>query len=261
NTVYVSLVTVNGENGFAVERKGYARATNLAATLKDMATRREVQRAETISEIRAATLQQIEQDGAAALSLRKVARNIGMSPAGIYRYYENRDALPPDLIADAFVDLGQAVTNSAGADGQAPARLIAAAKGYRDWSFANRNRFSLIFGTPVPGYSAPEDGPTVEAAGELGLAWGRIFAEGVADGSLDVDAFDGAVLEERVAEVVPFLEVTAAGIRAVNTWWAFVHGLVVLEMQRHITWAIADPAAFFTGEIERWLDQVCADAK
>ena len=64
-------------------------------------SRRERLRASTIDEIKHAALAQIENDGAAALSVRGVARDIGMSPAGLYRYYDGRDALLTELITDA----------------------------------------------------------------------------------------------------------------------------------------------------------------
>jgi AcrR family transcriptional regulator len=224
-----------------------------------MATRRDLQRAETVRQIRAATLQQIEQDGAAALSLRKVARQIGMSPAGIYRYYDSRDALLTDLIADAYDDLADAVTEGAGSPRLVTQRLVGSAQGYRRWSLDNPNRFSLIFGTPVPGYVAPEQGPTADAARRVGLAWGDLFRAGVSEGCLDVESWHGEMLPGGLELIEQSPEITAAGIRAVNAWWALVHGLVSVEIQRHFTWAVPDPGEFFVAELNRWLVQVRVD--
>lgn len=178
-----------------------------------------------------------------------------MSVAGLYRYYDGRDALFTELIADAFEDLATAVAGRAGVADPTPDRLLAAASGYRDWSLSNPNRFMLIFGSPVPGYSAPEAGPTVDAAFSLGLAWWAIIRAGVMDATLDLAAWEGdrPRPDDGSADRI---EASDAEVRAVNAIWALVHGLVVLEMQDHFSWAIADTEGFFIGEVERWLDQL-----
>ena len=79
-----------------------------------MPTRRELTRTATIAQIKRAALDQIEHEGAPALSIRGVARAIGMSPAGLYRYYDGRDALLTDLLTDAYMDLARAVAAAAG---------------------------------------------------------------------------------------------------------------------------------------------------
>ena len=79
-----------------------------------MSTRRELTRTATIAQIKQAALDQIEHEGAPALSIRGVARAIGMSPAGLYRYYDGRDALLTDLLADAYMDLARAVATASG---------------------------------------------------------------------------------------------------------------------------------------------------
>ena len=78
------------------------------------ATRREKNRAATLAEIKAAALDQIASEGAGALTLRGIARAIGMSPAGLYRYYDGLDALITELITDAYNDLADAVNALAG---------------------------------------------------------------------------------------------------------------------------------------------------
>lgn len=220
-----------------------------------MSSRRAKARADTIERIKAASLVQIEEAGAANLSLREVGRQIDLSVAGLYRYYDSRDALLTELIADAFADLALAVSRPADTDEPAPDRLLAAALGYRNWSLRNRHRFMLVFGTPVPGYAAPEGGPTVDAVFSLGIAWGEIVHAGSVEGTIDISTWHGAPLPPS-DHPSGRVDATAAEIRAVNSLWAFVHGLVVLEMQHHFSWAIEDAGAFFVGEIHRWLAQL-----
>jgi AcrR family transcriptional regulator len=219
-----------------------------------MATRQEQRRAETIAEIKSAALAQIEQGGATNLSLRAVSREMQMSVAGLYRYYDNRDALLTDLIADAYLDLGEAVANAGRSATDQPG-LLAGALAYRAWSLQNPNRFALIFGSPVPGYSAPKAGPTDDAAFSLGIAWGAIVRDSVEAGTFDVSAWDGPISLDDAALAEINIKESAAGIRAVASWWSFVHGLVAVEMQNQFAWIIADPEDFFIGELKRWLGQ------
>ena len=115
------------------------------------ATRREKNRAATIEEIKGAALSQITSEGVGGLTLRGIAREIGMSPAGLYRYYDGLDAIITELITDAYTVLADAVTAAMATDASATDRLRDGMLAYRQWSVDHRNRFLLIFGTPIPG--------------------------------------------------------------------------------------------------------------
>jgi AcrR family transcriptional regulator len=222
-----------------------------------MTTRRARLRAETIDEIKRAAIDQIESDGAASLSLRGVARDIGMSPAGLYRYYDGRDALLTELITDAYTDLAIAVeTAIASGSGSAAARLAAGIRAYRRWALAEPNRFLLIFGTPVPGYAAPEGGPTVEANRRMGQAFFALAAEALARGELDPEAGREPTPGELAFadEVAAELTLPAAVVGLLLGTWAHWHGIVALEVTHQFDWIYADDAdTFFNGEIDRML--------
>ncbi len=79
-------------------------------------TRRERVRAETTVEIKEIALQQMAEQGAASLSLRAIAREMGTSAPAIYRYFPNRDALVTALIIDAYNSLADSL--QAANDGQ-----------------------------------------------------------------------------------------------------------------------------------------------
>ena len=147
-------------------------------------TRRERLRAATVAEIKQAALEQIAAEGATALSIRGIARSIGMSPAGLYRYYDSLDALLTELIADAYNDLADAVVTATTSPGSVRQRLLAGMLAYREWCLEHPNRFLLVFGTPIPGYAAPEEGPTVEANRRIGTAFFAVVAEGWSAGAL-----------------------------------------------------------------------------
>ncbi|MFN8171993.1 MAG: TetR/AcrR family transcriptional regulator [Candidatus Nanopelagicales bacterium] len=122
-------------------------------------TARERARAEITQEILETARRHLARDGAAALSLRAVARDCGMVSSAIYRYFPSRDALLTRLIIDAYDSLGAAVEESARASarrGLVP-RFVAAGVAVRDWAVANPHEYALLYGSPVPGYAAPQD--------------------------------------------------------------------------------------------------------
>jgi AcrR family transcriptional regulator len=220
-------------------------------------TRRERARAATLEEIKRAALEQIATVGGAGLSLRGVARAIGMSPAGLYRYYDGRDALLTDLIADAYgalaAALEEAAVGSAGAT--APARLLAVAAAYRRWALDHPSRFLLIFGTPVPGYAAPEGGPTTVAMQRVGFAFLSVAAAGLSAGELRAPARRTAPNETRAAGSLP-AGFPAEAVAPLLGLWGSLHGLVTLELVGQLDWAFPAAETFFEAEmsaaIARW---------
>lgn len=165
-------------------------------------TARERARAELTREIKEEARRQLAATGANGLSLRAVARALGMVSSALYRYYPSRDDLLTALIIDAYDALGeaaeQAVASAAadgaagsgrGASGMARARWIAACHAIRAWARANPHEYALIYGSPVPGYRAPE--ATIGPASRVPLAFAGVLASAAASGELDADAHRG----------------------------------------------------------------------
>ena len=107
-----------------------------------------------------------------------------MSPAGLYRYFDSLDSLLTELIADAYNDLADTVDTATTGPGTVRERLLAGMLAYRRWSLDHPNQFLLIFGTPIPGYAAPEEGPTVEANRRVGAAFFDVVVDGWRTGTL-----------------------------------------------------------------------------
>jgi AcrR family transcriptional regulator len=158
-------------------------------------TARERARAELTREIKEEARQQLAATGADGLSLRAVGRALGMVSSALYRYYPSRDDLLTALIIDAYNALGdaaeQAIASAAtrGADGSggaasgtARAGWIATGCAIRDWARANPHEYALIYGSPVPGYRAPE--ATVGPASRVASAFAGLLASAVASGEL-----------------------------------------------------------------------------
>ena len=120
-------------------------------------TLREERREETLQQIKHLAWQQMNQQGPANLSLRAIARDMRLSSAAIYRYFENREDLLTELCKDAYQHQVAALqTLPPAAPGEDPVqRILQLSRLYRQWSHHNPEKFALIYGTPVPGFHQP----------------------------------------------------------------------------------------------------------
>lgn len=178
-------------------------------------------RAELVQEIKEVARRQLAEAGA-NLSLRAVARELGMVSSAIYRYFASRDELLTALILDAYNSLGEAAEGADVAVRKRSdyfGRWLAVAHAIRDWAVARPHEYALIYGSPVPGYAAPPD--TVEPAMRPVVALGTIINE--ADVADKRSAEHGApVPRGLVAELRRIRDVVAPGVSEA----AIVQGLI-----------------------------------
>ena len=128
----------------------------------EIRTPRERARAQTIADIIRLGRQHLAEHGAAALSLRAVARDLGVVSSAVYRYVGSRDELLTLLLVDAYNDLGDAVdaaVESVPAE-EPRGRFAALARAVRGWALREPARYGLLYGSPVPGYQAPAERTT-----------------------------------------------------------------------------------------------------
>lgn len=144
-------------------------------------------RARTLEDIVTIGRKHLAAGGAEALSLRAVARDLGVVSSAVYRYVASRDELLTLLVVDAYDELGDAVDAAVeGADPADPrAQFFALGRAVRRWAVAEPARYALIFGTPVPGYHAPAE-RTTEPGTRVVLRLVRILAEAYRAGALEV---------------------------------------------------------------------------
>lgn len=182
----------------------------------DVRTPRERYRAQVQEEIKKHAWEQIAVAGASALSLNAIAKQIGMSGPALYRYFANRDELITELIRDAYRSLADTfhAHSAAGAD------LTGLAQALRQWALADPQRYLLLYGTPVPGYHAPED--TARIASEI-LA---------------------AVLAACATAAEP------QALHQALTFWTRLHGVLSLELAGHFTGMDFDPAELYSAEAQ-----------
>jgi AcrR family transcriptional regulator len=163
-------------------------------------TARERARAELTREIKEEARRQLGAHGAGGLSLRAVARELGMVSSAIYRYFPSRDDLLTALIIDAYDALGEAAetADSAVPAADARGRWRAVCGAVRSWALAHPHEYALIYGSPVPGYQAPQ--ATIASAIRVARVMGGIVA-GASTGPRD--AGPGAAMPGPASATTP----------------------------------------------------------
>lgn len=249
-----------------------------------MATRAEQQRAALVRDIKDAARAQLREAGAESLSLRAIAREVGMSPAGLYRYFDGRDEILTALIEEGFDDLADHLFHALGdtdqvharhgrpapdgpvvaADADSRQRQGAVVRAYRRWSLAHPNEFGLLYGDPVRGYAAPAEGVTVAANTRVARALLTPMLEAHAAGTLRVPPHFEALEDDpggrRLADDIRGLSGIDLGppvaLRMIGAW-ARLHGLVSLEVFNQLHWIYpTDASPFAEAELESQLDDI-----
>jgi AcrR family transcriptional regulator len=178
----------------------------------------------------AAKGQLVTAGGAAGLSLNGIARELGMRGPSLYHYFASRDALVDELLLDTYRDVvdGLRQTIAGGrADGLPPTELLRrAALDYRQWAVRHPALFDLLYGRPLPGYTAPaETGPLARES---------------------LTAIVGLIHEARTAALGSAGdEVFEIGVRYLSR----LHGLMTLEVNGHLERMVDDPAAVYNREV------------
>ncbi|MFC8528807.1 TetR/AcrR family transcriptional regulator [Nocardia sp. NPDC057227] len=149
-----------------------------------MSTPRDRARAQTMTDILEIGRRHLAAEGAAALSLRAVARDLGVVSSAVYRYVRSRDELLTMLLVDGYTALGDEVDAAlAAGPGDPVEALRVLGRTLRGWALAEPARYGLLFGTPVPGYHAPAE-QTVQSGTRLIVAMMRLLGEAHAAGAL-----------------------------------------------------------------------------
>ncbi len=197
---------------------------------------------------------QIARSGAASLSLRAIARELGITAPAIYNYFHDRDALVTALIIDAYTSFGdwQIEARDAVPAEDLSKRLLATGLAYRNWALTYPQRYQLIFGTPIPGYKAPLEKVQPSAARSLSALVSVI--EGLrAAGKLNAPDFPEVTQEYKISfeawkdyggKAEPLSLSVAVLI------WAHVHGIVSLEIAGNLPPFGSDGNALYMYEME-----------
>ncbi|MFF8770645.1 TetR/AcrR family transcriptional regulator [Kitasatospora sp. NPDC015120] len=206
----------------------------------DPTTPRERYRTQVRAEVMERAWEQIATAGASALSLNAIAKQMGLSGPALYRYFANRDELITELVREAYRSLADTLA-AAAADG---ADLAGLARALRSWALADPQRYLLVYGTPIPGYQAPED--TTAISQEIATT----------------------LLDACTAALPPAAPASPLGthLAAHRTWaadhpappealalfltlWTRLHGVLSLELAGHFTGMRFDPEVLYDAEL------------
>ena len=188
--------------------------------------------------IKEAAWSQIAREGAAALSLRAIARDLNITAPAIYNYFPDRDALVTALIIDAFTSFGdwQLKARDTVPEDDLAGRMSAIGLAYRDWAHAFPQRYQLIFGTPIPGYEGPIEKIFPSSARSLSALVSVVEGLRLA-GKLNVDTFPKVKSDYKVSFEAWKTYGGNADILSLSVAmiiWARVHGIVSLEIQGNL---------------------------
>ena len=242
----------------AVEATGDVGTAGPEPDTAQPASRRDRLRAATIEEIISTARRLLVQSGTEATSLRAIAREMGMTAPGLYRYFGSHEELLRHVCASIFTELGEDIHRAIHAAslpaGGGPAehitvKMIAACREFRRWALTHKAEFSMLFGVPLPGL---DDG-RYDVADECALAFAGTFftlflelwrlvpfgvpaAEEIDPGLRDqlVRYRDQLGADIPVGAVLTFLRC-----------WTVLYGAVAMEVFGHMSFALTDPAPMF----------------
>lgn len=213
---------------------------------------RERARGEITTAIKDEARRQLAAEGAAKLSVRAVARGLGMVSSALYRYFPGRDDLLTALITDSYDALGAAaeaaLEGSASQGDSHVARWQAVCRAIRDWAREHPHEYALVYGSPVPGYAAPASttGPAARAALTLVAIAVDAHAAGALRQPAPADAAPAPVLDD-ARELAQRLgvELPPAVLTELIAAWAQLSGLVSFELFGQFERVVDARDAFF----------------
>ena len=219
-------------------------------------TARERVKDEVTSEILTAARAHLARGGAAGLSLRSIARDLGMAPSALYRYFSSRDALLSALILGAYgslADQAEHASEAASARDDGPmARWVAVPRAMRTWARGHPHEWGLIFGSPVPGYEAPTE--TVTPYTRLAQALVRPIIEAHEHGSLRLAPSSSPGTAPLARAVQPVTDGLLPGLPTVAVAqaleaFATLIGIISLELFGHWRNTVLEPEVLFEATI------------
>ncbi len=203
-------------------------------------TRRERTRAATMDEIKTTALDLLRTGTATDLKFSDIARELGMTAPGLYRYYKHRDDLLTALLYDAYAEMADQMHAAIAGIDDAREALTALGRAYRGWAVADPVRFGLVFGVPIPGFEVPESAGTTECAHRAMMALESVPLLAIDSGNplhplieKVSPVLDTAFLKGRTVEDG---DLPPAARQAMFLMWTTLHGATTLEVFGHLDW-------------------------
>ncbi len=223
-------------------------------------SRRERVREATLREIKGIARRNLSEHGASGVSLRAIAREMGMTAPGLYRYFASLDDLVVSLKADFYNELAEAVGSAEESlpPDDVDGRLHAALRAFRTWALANRAEFALLFG---PQYDRPRGSPAIEAGRRFAATFFALFDRLLEERRFtppDEDGISPALRRqlEAFAERTGFTTDNASNgaLHVMMSCWVRLYGLVCMEVFQHLSVVMDDMEPLFEAELRDILE-------
>ena len=224
-------------------------------------SRRDRVRAATVTEIKDTARRILVAAGPDGLSLRAIAREMGMTAPALYRYFPSREDLIAALIADLYDELTATLSSAAtGTEGEAAgggdprAGITAASWAFRSWALAHPREFGLLFGSPIPGIDTrSDDSPAGLASERFGQLFGDLVARIYQDEPFPVpaeDEMDPRLRDELRAWCAGLpAELPPGAAQVFVSCWIRLYGMVAMEVFGHLRFALPDAEPMFDAEL------------
>jgi AcrR family transcriptional regulator len=231
-------------------------------------SRRDRVRAATTGEIKETARRILVAEGPEAVSLRAIAREMGMTAPALYRYFSSREDLVRHVCGDIFTEIATGIRAASARAAQEPggdvtAKLIAACREFRHWALTHREEFGLLFGTPLPGLEALHNDKIDECALDFAGSWMTLFLELWQRHPFPVQA-DDQIEPELLAQLARYIgalgvDLPAGAVLIFLRCWVRLYGMVSLEVFEHLHFALDDAAPLFEYTLAELADLVGLD--
>lgn len=223
-------------------------------------TRRERARADTLREIKTTARRVLVEQGADGLALRAVAREMGMTAPGLYRYFTSREDLVEHVVADLYDELNEVLeaARDAATPSTAAARLLATSRAFRTWATSHHAEFGLLFGSPaesevLAAAHEHKDGPAVAAGLRFGQIFGALIAQIYLERPFPVPAEEELepTLQQQLRDWCDTLPVPLplGVVYVFLSCWIRLYGMVCMEVFGHLRFALIDAEPMFEAEL------------
>ncbi|QXJ24584.1 TetR/AcrR family transcriptional regulator [Actinomadura graeca] len=218
-----------------------------------MGTRRDRLRAATVKEISETARRILVEEGPEAVSLRAIARAMGMTAPALYRYFDSHSELLRHLVGDIFTELTEELHGAMHAvEGtDMSGKFLAVARQFRLWALAHPREYALLFGTPVRGATRQEEVDFAEeCAREFGWTFMALFLELWQKSPFPIPADEEIAPAlrpqlRRYRDDVLGLDLPLGVLQQFLKCWIRLQGGVSLEVFGHLEFALDDAAPMF----------------
>jgi AcrR family transcriptional regulator len=217
-------------------------------------SRRDRVRAETTVEIKQTARKILVEEGPDAVTLRAIAREMGMTAPALYRYFGSHEELLQNVAGDIFGELADEIHAAIGAadaaaSGDMGEKMAAACRGFRQWALGHRAEFGLIFGTPLPGINVENDDFAEECARKFAGTFFTLFGELWQKNPFPVPA-PGKIdpgLREQLTRYRDGIgaDLPLGALLTFLACWVRLYGIVSMEVFGHLGFALEDAEPMF----------------